>query len=59
MSNNVEFYKDVTKYIDYIENNLEDIFMNIENKINKKLPLKIKNYIINILNHHFSSIKNI
>ena len=57
IENNVDFYKDIIIYIKYLENNMEDIFRSIENKINNEFPLIIKNYITKILKQHFTNIK--
>ena len=57
VENNIDFYKDIIIYIKYLESNMEDIFRNIENKINNQVPLIVKKYITDILEKHFSNIK--
>ena len=44
-------------YTNYIEDNMEDIFISMENKISYKIPATVKKYIKNVIKNNMDKIK--
>ena len=57
LQKNKDFYREIIMYTNYIEDNMEDIFISMENKISYKIPSTVKKYIKNIIKNNIDKIK--
>ena len=57
LQKNKDFYREIIMYTNYIEDNIEDIFISMENKISYKIPATVKKYIKNIIKNNIDKIK--